>query len=65
LAAHEGGFLLPGTAVTGSIRRFRPGSQVLIDLDALVGILTAIKIVIELHDRVDRGRARRRRDGAK
>jgi hypothetical protein len=37
----------------------------LIDLDALVGILTAIKIVCELHDRRDRRRARRRRSGRK
>jgi hypothetical protein len=49
----------------GLHRRFRPGSQVLFDLDALVGILTAIKIVCELHDRSDRRRARRRRAGAK
>jgi hypothetical protein len=36
-----------------------------LDLDALVGILTAIKIVLELRDRADRRRARQRRAGAK
>jgi hypothetical protein len=37
----------------------------LLDLDVLVGLLTAIKIVCELHDRRDRRRARRRRSGWK
>lgn len=47
------------------VRRTRPGSQVLFDLDALVKGLTAIKIVLELRDRIRRRRPHQRRDGVK